>query len=623
MVYSYKKFINEKKTSLTAQKDNNLHWIHWVVIIGSVTLTLYAWNLSTQQTENAIKKRFLREADQVISLVTERMAKYEEALLGGVGAIQTHHPNSEIGPSKWKRFSDSLNLSEKYPGINGIGVAFSVPKDQLFSHIASQKKFRPNYKVFPSHDENEHLPIAYIEPVDINKKAVGLDLAHEKNRYSAAIKAKKTGATQITGPIVLVQDNAKTPGFLFYAPYYRGGAKLTLSERKESFIGVVYAPFIVHKLMEGTLAKKGREVGIRISDGEEKIYDEHNSDFKDYDPSPLYKKKQQIEIYGRTWNFDIWSGNSFRSHANFSQSNVILIGGAIIDFLIFALFVLLSRSNSRAISFAEKMTEKLRETNKNLKSEIIERKVAELKSDQANQAKSVFLTSMSHELRTPLNGIIGFSELIIEDSKKDEDINDCAERIFTSGMHLLSIIEDVLDISKIEAGKFDLNYSPYKLHKLVIDVEHIMSKQFDEKENIFVCNYEEEFIPDADPLRLKQMLLNLISNSNKFTNKGIITLSISKKDNFAKFSVIDTGIGIPEEEIESVFGKFSQVQNSNVEMPKGTGLGLPITREIARLMGGNCYALNPEKGACVIFEIPVKKREIKEIEKLEKLRKAS
>ena len=113
-------------------------------------------------------------------------------------------------------------------------------------------------------------------------------MAHETNRYSAARKARDTGQAQLTGPIVLVQDAEKTPGFLFYAPFYEGGRYDTIKERRKHFVGLVYAPFVIKKLVQGTLQKSKRHVGIQILDGNDTLYDEHVSSEVDYDPDPLF-----------------------------------------------------------------------------------------------------------------------------------------------------------------------------------------------------------------------------------------------------------------------------------------------------------------------------------------------
>ncbi|MBT5048707.1 MAG: PAS domain S-box protein [Rhodospirillaceae bacterium] len=336
------------------ERAGKLHWFHWLIVGASLILTLSAWYFVQAQGDERISNQFNRESDQVVELISERMRKYEDALWGGVAAI--HARDDRISYQEWKRFSKTLQIEKKYPGINGIGVIHHVLPEDVAAHLAEHRASRPGFRIHPRHNRNELFPITFIEPVDINSAAVGLDIAHEINRYTAAKKAQDTGKAQITGPIILVQDKERTPGFLFYAPYYEGGFYNTAKERRKHFIGMVYAPFIFKKLMEGTLEKEKRRVGIRIMDGGDVLYDENRVSEKDYDSDPLFRKTAEVQMFGRTWNFEILSTLSFRQTTGDNKPWMILAGGIVIDSLLFGLFIFLARSNRRAIQFADKMT---------------------------------------------------------------------------------------------------------------------------------------------------------------------------------------------------------------------------------------------------------------------------
>ena len=225
------------------EKAGRLHWIHWLVVLFSLALTFAAWDFSRRQVEEKNGQRFERNAGQIIDLIRERMQRYEDALWSGVSAIQA--AGGTVSHDAWRSFADSLNLTERYPGINGIGVIDYVPPESLEAYLAQQRRTRPDFQIHPAHDRGEYWPITYIEPEDINRKAVGLDIAHEINRYSAAVQARDSGQAQITGPIVLVQDAEQTPGFLFYTPYYRSGRHDAVEARRAEFVGLVYAPFVM------------------------------------------------------------------------------------------------------------------------------------------------------------------------------------------------------------------------------------------------------------------------------------------------------------------------------------------------------------------------------------------
>ncbi|GAA0368017.1 hypothetical protein GCM10009092_35360 [Bowmanella denitrificans] len=350
---------------LEGDMAGKLHWYHWLVILASLILTFSAWKVSSEQVHQKAAFQFHFQADQIVELVKERMRKYEDALWAGVAAIQSQ--SGKTNTHHWHRFAKTLAIESKYPGINGIGVIDYVAKDNFANYLATERQFRPDFSVHPEHKQQEFWPITHIEPVEINQQAVGLDMAHEINRYTAAKKARDTGNVQITEQIVLVQDELHTPGFLFFAPYYRQiQTPGSVEERQQQFTGLVYAPFIVSRLMEGTLENRNRLVNFNILDGNGLLYDELHVGSADYDPFPLFSKSVPVQIYGKTWTFEIQSSALFRQqHAN-SQPLMILVGGIIIDTMLIAFFLLLVGYNKKAVALANQITQQLQNTESHL-----------------------------------------------------------------------------------------------------------------------------------------------------------------------------------------------------------------------------------------------------------------
>ena len=345
---------------LNTQNYAGLHWFHWAIIIGSLLLTLFVWHFSNQQVQEKAKIRFNQQSNHVVELLIERLRKYEDALWAGVATI--HSQASGIDSQKWARFASTLRLEEKYPGINGIGVIYKVLPEDLPEFLKNERKLQPEFKNHPPHQETEFWPITYIEPLATNLKALGLDMAHETNRFTAAKKSRDTGETQITAPIVLVQDSAKTPGFLFFAPFYKRGEPVeTAEQRQEAFIGLVSAPFIMNKLLDGTLHENVSNVSVKISDGESVLYNENVLDEDGFDEKPLYSTVKEIEIYGRPWRFELQSTLAFRMAAQDSQPMLILLAGILIDSLLLVLFIILSKSNKRANRLALELSKQYKE----------------------------------------------------------------------------------------------------------------------------------------------------------------------------------------------------------------------------------------------------------------------
>jgi signal transduction histidine kinase len=211
--------------------------------------------------------------------------------------------------------------------------------------------------------------------------------------------------------------------------------------------------------------------------------------------------------------------------------------------------------------------------------------------EAASQHKSQFLANMSHELRTPLNAIIGYSEMLQEEA---EDLNADAflpdlERINAAGKHLLGLINDILDLSKIEAGRMDLYIESFEVGQLVRDVEAIVQPLMDKNGNTLVVTCPPDVgTMNADLTKIRQALFNLLSNAAKFTDHGTITLTVAREqDDWLTFAVSDTGIGMTEEQLGRLFEAFSQAEASTRSQYGGTGLGLAISRHFCRLMGGD------------------------------------
>ncbi len=229
------------------------------------------------------------------------------------------------------------------------------------------------------------------------------------------------------------------------------------------------------------------------------------------------------------------------------------------------------------------------------------------KANAANQTKSQFLANMSHELRTPLNAIIGLTEMLKEDAADDglEDFEEPLDRVFNAGKHLLTLINDVLDLSKIEAGRVELFNETFELNQILDDVMKTSSPLAQKNDNELVIEYKKDIdFVTADQTRVKQVVLNLISNACKFTEKGKITVGVNKitqsGGDLISIDVSDTGIGMSGEQMARLFNSFVQADSSTTRKYGGTGLGLTISKQLAILMGGD-VVVNSELGKGTTF----------------------
>lgn len=558
-----------------------LHWFHWAVVGLSLMLTFGAWSFARNQVQDKIEHQFDRESQQVIDLVQERMIKYEDALWAGIAYWNTTPEG--IGHDQWRDYAASIRLDLKYPGINGIGVIESVEPHEMRAYLRKHQEFHPQFRVFPEHDEDAYLPISYIEPEATNYKALGLDMAHETNRYTAAIQARDTGTAQITGPIILVQDSEKTPGFLFFAPKYRGSLRGAPGNRAEDFEGMVYAPFVVKRLMQGALAKDNRHVGIRLIDGDMVIYDELHEAEADYDPEPMHEQVINMPMYGRNWSFEIASCLSFRAAQSNSQPMVILLGGLTIDALLVGLFLLLSRASRRTLVFADQVTSELQDRN------------AELEQ---------FVYTASHDLKSPLISIQGFAGFLKQDiaSDRHDRLEEFVQRIQDGTLRMRACIDDVLKLCKAGWSSNELvQVDPF--HTL-LDLVAQMSNQIDEAGAEVTVS---EDMPQImyDETGFHQVFENLISNAIKYgrPEEGPLQITVGAEQAPGEWRlyVQDNGPGIDPAYHEKIFQLFQRLQTSG----DGTGVGLAIVKRVAETNGGRAWVESEQgRGARFVVSIP-------------------
>lgn len=550
--------------------EGTLRPFHILVIVLSFAMTVSAWLYSKHQEERQIEARFEAAKNRAVGLIQDRMSKYEDALWSGVAFMDAN--GGSVSLTQWRTFAGSLNLQEKYPGVNGIGYIPFVERADLTGYLQERSAEDRAFTIYPEHQLDFLLPITFIEPELVNNAAVGLDVAHETNRRTGLLAARDTGTAQITGPIVLVQDSNHTPGFLFYAPMYRGHSTPSQDLREEEFLGVVYAPFVVRNLVQGLLSKELREVRFSLMDGDQVIYDEHDQDEPLYDKQPMFTETVQIEMYGRIWTVDVRTNLAFRAQNSSDQSTFILIGGLLIEILVITLLALLTQSNRKAHLLADRLTTELRAKTENL--------------EKANAEIEQFVYVASHDLKTPVRGIGFLADVIEEDLEgilgpldQHKELKTQISMIRDRVARMNDLTRGIMDYSRVMHGD---GVTP---ELLVQDLINDCVSDFEVKASQVKVSSAVSVI-ECDTHNFRRVVENLVGNAFKYhPNRAAAKIEVEVLDlqDRLSVSVKDDGKGIAPEYHERIFDVFQTLRSGNQK--ESTGIGLAIVKKAVQRHG--------------------------------------
>jgi len=557
--------------------------LHWIVITLSVMLTSGVWWMSHGLVEDRAAMRFENETDDLVHHVTERMSRYADTLQAGVAMISSR--GGDIDRNTWRTFAESLDIEHRYPGINGIGVIRYVEPAALADLIARERIDEPDFDVHPPLDGPEHFPIVYIEPLAGNRRALGLDIAHEPRRLIGARAAVASGEPRMTAPITLVQDEAQQSGFLFYAPFQSNAAGGGGTPRVD---GLVYAPFIVRSLAAGMLDRENRRLQVTIRDAGEIIHDERDAADSFHDPDPLFTRTVDVPLYGRVWQLEFRSNLVFRHGVVSHLPVLILIAAVIIDLMLIAVFLGMARARERVAGMNTELESRaaaLAETNLDLER---------------------FACVVSHDLKTPLRGIRDLACYLEEDLEpvlaRDDAPPDVAHnivRLHTQVRRMNGLIEGILDYSA--AGTDCLSTETIDCRAVFEEIRETLAL---DRERLLLAGT----IPTIESCRVpfEQVMSNLIGNAIKHhpdPANAIVRVSAESVGVHHRFAIADDGAGIDPRCRERVFEMFQTLEPK--DRVESTGVGLSIVRKSVERVGGRVSVVEtPGGGATFLVDWP-------------------
>ena len=577
----------------------------WIMLGLSLAITAVATWAALATVHGRIDARFASAVQSTRDRIQSRLDTYVAVLQATAGLFAA---SRDVSPAEFHAYATRLRVRDRYPGVQGIGYSHRVaPSGVGALERTMRARGDSTFHVWPEGARAEYHAVLYLEPLDRrNEAAIGYDMFTDSTRREAMSRARDTGGPALSGRVRLVQeiDERKQAGFLIYVPIYRGGGvPTTIEARRAAMEGFVYAPFRADDLFRGIFGSGDEPlVMFRLYDGatasSAALLHDSRMDWRSESDTAsalasLASRADTIPMRtaGRGWTLVFTPTAALVDAAGRAMVPLVAVVGAMVSALVF----LLARAYVRD---REREWRTTRETAA-LASQVQARNT-ELAA--ANRLKTEFLATMSHEIRTPLNAILGYTEIIEMGLSGPVTPEQAAKlgRITSSGKHLLGLIDDILDLSRIEANRLSVSHAPARVEVAIDAALGFLRPQAAAKRIALDAQCEDaDDRYFGDEQRVQQILTNLLTNAVKFTpSGGRVTLRCGRAAELPAgteapvsgpwicLTVEDTGVGIALSEQQRIFQPFVQGDSGYTRSHGGAGLGLTISRRLARLMGG-------------------------------------
>lgn len=563
------------------------------------------------------QEEFDSNAELVDISLNNRLNNMESVLYGIMGLVRG---SEGVTADEFTRYTDGI--LERDSSIYAVSLNMVVYQQDLAAFEEEIQKNYPDYKFYvkerdgkggfmPVEPRSKYIVVTFMNRQESNKNALGYDIYSQKSRRHALDQSIKLNRLYATPPIQLVQGD--TAVLLFLPLFHDNSDKL-----KSVATMVLRMDFLAKAIVDRGVLPNTQLYLIDEGDNGASPAILAKSQGADLSVQTVLDR-YEAKTFGHAVSYEVVVGakhwHLFQvSEAAFYRQpwgvHFVLAGGFFLAAMLGWFLLVVSSHTAEIESRVLLRTRDLSRANQSLKKAQLAHSDAQQAAENANRAKSAFLANMSHEIRTPLNGVIGCLSLLENTGLRPEQTN-LANLSKQSAESLMGIINDILDLSKIEIGSIALEHEPFDVRELVEEVSRLLVVKAEEKNIAF--NVPAVYIPSVvligDRLRVKQILVNLLGNAIKFTRDGEVNLYLSTRilsDTASELyvRVDDTGIGIPESQHERLFQRFKQADSSTTRQYGGTGLGLAISKEMIELMGGEIgFSSQEGKGASFWFHV--------------------
>lgn len=544
-------------------------------------------------------QRFEQQSAAIETAILDRMADYQQVLRGAQGLLAA---GLKVDRAAFRRYVEALQLSEHYPGIQGVGYAVMLKPEQLASYQASiRAQGFPEFRVHPPGERALYSAIEFLEPFDWrNRRAFGYDMFAQEVRREAMQRAIDTGAAALSGRVVLVQETEQDTqaGFLMYLPVFHGGKDPGDSDsRRERIAGFAYSPFRAADLMHGIV---GRDPPVDFT-----LYDGADADpsqrlflsAADESAAGGYSAVRLIDIAGRTWRLELQSSAQFRTAVERWVIHWVAVIGSLLSLLLARVVDTQANARYRAQRLAEAMTRDLRRSEQ-------EKSALNNELARSNADLEQFAHVASHDLQTPLRTVASYTQLLLRrlGDNADTEVQEFGAFIIGGVHRMQALIQDLLEFARLDGQP--LERGQVNLRQLVQQAVGDLAAEIDDAG--VQVQVDELPVVMGDAGQLGRVLLNLISNAIKYRADQAPRVHIAAQRQSKRWiiEVRDNGIGVPAAEAPRLFKMFARLHDQS-RYP-GTGMGLAICKRIITEHGGEIWVEpNAGGGSRFRFSLPI------------------